>query len=929
MSEKKIQISIDKLEVEAVAGEDLIDVIHRAGIKVPSLCYHPDLKRMGSCRACLVEIDGIKGEVPACEFEVEEGMVVRASSARLEEAHKSVLQMLLMSYVDHDHDSAQLDNTEFGYWLKQYQLNPADYGENDHHYPVDSDPHPAIRVDLNKCILCSRCVRACEDIQGRHVWGIAARSDRSHLVAGMDSSMLDARCESCGACVAYCPTGALANRDALPFSAADKVVTTTCPYCGVGCNFDLNIKAGRLSHVSSNPAAAVNGMHLCVKGRYGQDFVQHPDRLTHPQVRQWLLDGKERKPGEDRGEWVKIGWDQALDLVAQRFNKVVNESSADAIGVFASAKCSNEENYLMQKFARQVIGTHNIDHCARLCHSSTVAGLAAAFGSGAMSNTMADLADTANAIFVIGSNTTEQHPVFGSHLRQAVQQRKLKLVVADPRAIDLCEFACLHLQQKPGTDIALLNGIMHQILEQGWHDEAFINDRTEGFAEFRAGIANYPPAIASEISDVPVEQIIEAANILGQAKPMAVIWAMGITQHTSGVQNVLSLANLQMLTGNMGIPVGGVNPLRGQNNVQGACDMGTLPNVFPGYQKVADAGSIEKFAQAWSLQQREQLFSDNTGLTVTEMIDGCLTGNVKGLYILGENPLMTDPDLNHVREAMQASEFTVLQEIFPSETADYADVLLPGASFAEKSGTFTNTERRIQLIRPALTPPGEARADWDIISDLALRVMSEAKQSTTGEYAGWEYTSAAEIMDEIAALTPSYAGVSHDRLEQGTQLHWPVPDASHPGTPILHVDRFTSGKGHFHLTEHLPAAELPDSEYPLFLTTGRVLYHWHGAEMTRRSSTLIALCPRSMVEIAEEDAEQLGIKNNQSIKVISRRGEMLATASINERVPEGVVFGNFHFPDEANVNNLTNAALDPIAKIPEYKVCAVRVEALV
>jgi formate dehydrogenase major subunit/formate dehydrogenase alpha subunit len=745
----------------------------------------------------------------------------------------------------------------------------------------------------------------------------------------MDTSMLDARCESCGACVAYCPTGALTNRNELPFSPADKVVTTTCPYCGVGCNFDLKIKAGRLSHVSSNADAAVNGMHLCVKGRYGQDFVQHPDRLTHPLVRQWLLDGKERKPGDDRGQWVKVDWDQALDLVAQRFSKIVSEAGADAIGVFASAKCSNEENYLMQKFARQVIGTHNIDHCARLCHSSTVAGLAAAFGSGAMSNTMADIADTANAIFVIGSNTTEQHPVFGSRLRQAVQQRNVKLVVADPRAIDLCEFACLHLQQKPGTDIALLNGIMHQILKQGWQDESFIKERTEGFAEFKQTLANYPPEIASKISGVAVEKIIEAASILGQVTPMAVIWAMGITQHTSGVQNVLSLANLQMLTGNMGIAGGGVNPLRGQNNVQGACDMGTLPNVFPGYQKVTDAGSIEKFAQAWSLTQRQQLFSDKTGLTVTEMIDGCLTGDVKGMYILGENPLMTDPDLNHVREAMQASAFTVLQEIFPSETADYADVLLPGASFAEKSGTFTNTERRIQLIRPALPPPGQARADWEITSELALRLLAIREQLPSGEHAAWEYASAAEIMNEIATLTPSYAGVSHDRIEQGEQLHWPVPNDTHPGTPILHVDRFTSGKGHFHLTEYLPAAELPDSDYPLFLTTGRVLYHWHGAEMTRRSSTLTTLCPQSMVEIAEEDAEQFGIENNQAIKVISRRGEMLATASINERVPEGVIFGNFHFPDEANVNNLTNAALDPVAKIPEYKVCAVRVEALV
>ena len=701
---------------------------------------------------------------------------------------------------------------------------------------------------------------------------------------------------------------------------------TTCSYCGVGCNFDLNIRDGRLHHVTSNPHAPVNGMHLCVKGRYGFDFVHHPDRLTQPRVREWLLNRTERPRDEDRGKWINVSWDQALNLIAQKFSSIIDESGPDALGIFSSAKCTNEENYLMQKFARQVIGTHNIDHCARLCHSSTVAGLAAAFGSGAMSNTMADIVQQAQALFVIGSNTTEQHPVFGSMLRQAVHQRGAKLIAADPRRIDLTEFAVLHLCHKPGTDIALVNGIMHLIIENGWQDNTFISARTEGYDAFHDSLKKYTPVYVSDITGVPVDAIIEAAEILGTTKPMAVIWAMGITQHTVGTQNVFSLANLQMLTGNMGIPGGGVNPLRGQNNVQGACDLGCLSNVFPGYQHVTDENSHNKFAEAWALSNRPEMFGNTPGLTITEMINGALSGSIRAFYILGENPAMSDPDVNHVRKAMANAEFTILQEIFPSETSNYADVLLPGVTFAEKDGTFTNTERRIQLIHDAVTSPGEAREDWAITADLARHILKHRQQEPKGKHAAWNYQSAAEIMDEIAALTPSYAGVSHARLHNGEQLHWPVIDKNHKGTPILHVGEFTRGKGLFHIVEHLPAKELPDNDYPFCLTTGRVLYHWHGAEMTRRSQPLTTLYPETRVEISCDDAKQLGIDESQSIRLISRRGEMIAKAEVSHRVPPGLVFGNFHFPDEANVNNLTIAAVDPIAKIPEYKVCAVKIE---
>ncbi len=550
----------------------------------------------------------------------------------------------------------------------------------------------------------------------------------------------------------------------------------------------------------------------------------------------------------------------------------------------------------------------------------------------------------AAAFFVIGSNTTEQHPVFGTMLRRAVLKRKVKLIVADPRRIDLTDFATLHLRQCPGSDIALLNGLMYIILEKGWEDRKFIAERTEGLEEFQAVIQNFPPAKVSEITRVPVEQLYEAAEIMGQYKPMAVMWAMGITQHITGVRNVMSLANLQMLLGNMGKPGGGVNPLRGQNNVQGACDMGGLPNVYPAYQPVTNPETRHRFAQAWGLIPAEtdipiptqqlpppESLSAKVGMTVTEMIPGILEGKTHALYILGEDPIMSDPDTNHIRHCLANCDFIVLQEIFPSETSQYADVLLPGVSFAEKTGTVTNTERRIQMVRNAIEPPGEARQDWQITSELAKKILEGTDRITnpTALYSGWEYTDPAQIMAEISALTPSYGGVSYSRLERGERLQWPVPTAEHPGTPILHTRQFARGRGKFMPIDHLPPAELPDDQYPMILSTGRVLYHWHGGEITRRARGLLAIYNQPLIELSPLDAEKLGVSEKTDgqarIRVSSRRGSIEAQAWVTDRVPPGMVYANFHFP-EASANELTIAALDPVAKIPEYKVCAVRVE---
>jgi len=534
---------------------------------------------------------------------------------------------------------------------------------------------------------------------------------------------------------------------------------------------------------------------------------------------------------------------------------------------------------------------------------------------------MRDVANQAAAMLIIGSNTTEQHPVFGTMIRQAVIRRGIKLVVADPRRIDMVDFATLHVRQKPGTDIALINGMMNIILEKGWEDKSFIERRTEGFEEFKILVEDYPPDRTAEITGVPVEQLYQAAEILALNKPMAVIWAMGITQHIVGVRNVMDLANLQMLLGNIGIPGGGVNPLRGQNNVQGACDMGGLPNVYPGYQAVTVEAAKQKFEAAWGTT-----LPNKVGMTVTEMIPAAGEDKVKALFIVGEDPVMSDPDSAHIRHCLKTCEFTVLQEIFPSETSEYADVLLPGVSFAEKTGTFTNTERRVQMVRKAIEPLGDARPDWWIITELAKRMLGKGKrQVSLAPFSGWNYTDPAQIMDEVAALTPSYAGVSHERLERGEQLQWPVRDLTHPGTPILHIGQFARGLGKFAPIDHIPPAEMPDDDYPMVLNTGRVLYHWHGGEMTRRAKGLLEIYPEALIEINPDDAQHMGVDGHKRVRVSSRRGSIEAEAWITDRVPPGMVYANFHFPD-ASANELTIAALDPIAKIPEYKVCAVKVE---
>lgn len=670
---------------------------------------------------------------------------------------------------------------------------------------------------------------------------------------------------------------------------------TTCPYCGTGCNFYLlSNEGGRLTGIEPAGKHSTSRGQLCLKGWNAHAFVHHPERLTTPLIN---IDG----------HFCSCTWEQALATTHQRLKEISATHGPDSLMFFSSAKVSNEENYLMMKLARAGFGTNNIDHCARLCHSSTVTGLVETLGSGAMTNSLSCFENT-DLVFVIGSNTTEQHPLIGSRILQALQ-RGTKLIVADSRKIQLAEHADIHLRHHNGSDVALINGMMRQILFDGLEDKGFIEQRTENFPALRDSIEPFTPEYVAAITGLEEQQIIDAAQLYAQAAKAMIVFAMGITQHTHGVDNVRALSNLALLTGNLGRPGTGINPLRGQNNVQGACDMGALPDVYSGYQKVADTRARLKFSAAW-----EKPLPERPGMMATHAIEAAADGKVRGMLILGENPMLSEPNQHHVRMALNKLDFLAVIDIFPTETAQLADIVLPAACYAERDGTFTSTERRVQRGRKAVEPPGEARADWQLLCDLLQRCGIQA-----------DYPSPAEIMQEIAELTPSYAGIAYPRLEKGKGLQWPCPEADHPGTPILHRDQCARGKGRFSPTGYRPPKELPDEQYPFLLNTGRTAVHWHTGSMTRRSHLLKREEPRAYAEINPADAGEKGIREREPIRISSRRGSIEVVARVTDRVPPGQVFIPFHFAEGA-ANVLTNNALDPESGIPEFKVCAVKVE---
>jgi len=906
----EVNLTINGQKIIAKEVITILEVAKQAGIKIPTLCTMPELGfSPGSCRVCVVEIEGEPTLSASCMTSIREGMVIYTNSERVIKARRIVVELLISNHpldcmTCEKNGDCDLQNLAYDLGIKESR-----FGRNNKEIPLD-ETNPFIVRDLNKCILCGRCVEICNEIQQTHAIDFGNRGSKTEIIAGLGNSLgfetkmtpgFNAKikysnCVSCGQCVAVCPVGALIDKAAQGKGRAWEFtkVKTTCNYCGCGCNFDFNVKEGKVIKVTSNPESVVNGINLCVKGRFGYDYIHRDDRLTTPLIKK-------------KGKFEKASWEEAYQLISSKFTQIKKESGSDSLAVLSSAKCTNEENYLLMKFGRAVLGTNNVDHCARLCHSATVAGLAQAFGSGAMTNSIEEIAN-ASVIYLTGSNTTENHPIIALEIKKAVTKNGAKLIVADPREIELVKYATLWLRQRPGTDAALFNGLMNVIINEGLEDKEFIEQRTEGYEELKKTVLKYTPEVVEKITGVSAEDIRKAARIYATAPTVSLIYSMGITQHTTGTDNVLSTANISMLTGNVGKESAGVNPLRGQSNVQGACDLGALPNVYSGYQSVVDPKVQEKFSKVWGAD-----LSNKVGLTLVEILNAAYEGKIKGIFIMAENPAMSDPDLNHAREALKRVEFLVVSDVFMTETAELADVILPGVTIAEKDGTLTNTERRVQRIRKAVEPVGESKPEWQIICELAEEMGYHMSYNNPGE-----------IMEEIAKLTPSYGGMYYNRLDNGG-LQWPCLDANHPGTKYLHKDKFSRGKGKFFAIEFKEAAELPDEEYPLLLTTGRVLYHFHTGTITRRSKGLSEIYPEALVEINPTDAGELKVKDGEFVEVTSRRGKIKAKAKVTEKSGKGVVFMSFHFY-EAAANLLTHAALDPVSKIPEYKVCAIKVQ---
>lgn len=971
-------LSLDGTEVTVRDGATILDAARHVGIDIPTLCWYPKLPTVGNCRICLVSVDGSPKLLPACATLAAEGMKVTTESHAAVENRRGVLGMLLERY-----PAARIAEhgarNEFEQMVTRYGVATPNRSGLPLRGGDEREGDPMIQHDMSTCILCTRCVRACADIQVVGVLDVAYRGDHAEIIVGADGNPEHAGCTWCGECVRVCPTGAI--HDVLPLAkfargAMDmpaRSVRSVCPYCGVGCQIDLEVRGTDVVRVTSPwiEEDTPNMGSTCVKGRFGTDFILHRDRLTTPLIRKgWIKRGGQwhfepdasdvQRWGRRGGPWRQIEeegqthksrpkfnplhrlptvdgplgdprdrvatpadwyepfregtWDEAMEIVAQELTRLRDTRGPDSLAVFCSAKCSNEENYVLQRIFRAGIGTNNVDHCTRLCHASSVSAMQRAMNTSAASGSMREVEHESDVIFLLGANTTESHPVFGAAIKRA-QRRGAKLIVADPRRIELAQRADMHLQMLPGTDVALLNAMLHHIIEAGLHDTTFIRERTHGFDEVARAVGPYSPERASAICGVPAHLIRRAAELYARGPRSSTLWAMGLTQHRTGTDIVTSLLNLILSTGMIGRWGAAMLPIRGQNNVQGASDVGAIPMVYTDYQPVSDPGIRRRFAQAWGVP--EEKLSLVPGLKVTQVVtEG---SPVRGMYIMGENPIISDPDVAHAEDWFHGLEFLAVHDLFLTETARYADVVLPGASFAEKDGTYVNTERRVQLSRQAVQPPGAARGDLDILLDLSNRIGLATPFST-----------AAEVMDEIATVTPSWRGITHARLDESGGLQYPVADRTHPGTAFLFDDRFPTADGKATLVpvEFLPPAELPDEEFPFWMNTGRQLYHWHTGTMTRRSQALDSREPVPTVELSPADAAELGVRDGDAVRITSRRNTIEIAVRLSPRVARHQVFVPMHYR-EAAANLLTNPALDPYAHIPEFKVCAVRIEPVI
>ncbi|WP_410765545.1 formate dehydrogenase subunit alpha [Haloferax sp. DFSO60] len=1014
--EEMTHLTVDGTSIAMPPGSTIIDAMQAVDTAddVAALCYYDrgteqaeNIGPRSECRTCMVETEEY-GLVPSCSFPAEDGLTVRTDAEDAAEARSVNLDLVLSNHnlrctTCGQNGRCELQDTAIDAGVEEPRYGVFD--DRDAYEPID-DTSAVIQIDRNKCILCNRCVDACNDVQVEGVLRIEGHGSNTRIGFQTDVDTMQAStCVSCGHCATVCPTGSLVEkglvdsttiplpgfdqknsigkvvegehaqtadkkgkpnwrardeRDGLEadksgvarfmakakqraretgkrvaeeslkqvehlsekvaaetlsagrlFDTAQLVADarlgritkaeTTCNYCAVGCRFELYGKDGDVLGVrpADPEATPANDFSTCVKGKFGYDFVNSDDRLTTPLIR-------------DGGGFREASWAEAYDRIYEELTRIQAEHGDDSVAVTSSSKCTNEENFVNQKFARQVLNTPHVDNCARLCHSSTVAGLQQTVGYGAMTNRINEDIGTTDCYLITGSNTTEGHPVLATRIKQNVRDGA-DLFVFEPRKIGLAEHATQYSRTKPGSDIAWLNGMVRYIIEQDLHDTEFIESRTKHFDELKAKVEPFTLETVEELAGVPPEELKHAAETIATADTCIFGWAMGMTQHAHGTRNVLAITNLALVTGHLGKPGAGLSPFRGQNNVQGGGgDMGPAPHNLPGYQDPTDDEIADKFAAVWGERPPQEI-----GLRLPEQYDAMLAGRIRGMYIMGENPVLSEPDISEAEEALEELEFLVVQDIFLTETAEYADVVLPAASNAEKYGTFTNTERRVQLVRPAIEPPGIAKTDLEILCELADRFGYQ-----------WDYDSAADVMDEIAQLVPIYGGISYDRLESTPEgIQWPCTGADDPGTPFLYEERFNfdDGLARFVPADYAGPAELPDEEYPLMLTSGRVLYHWHTGTMTRRTQVSMDHVPESFVTIHPKMAEQLGVEDGEDVRVISRRGEIVVKAEVQDVADPGVVFIPMHFAEGA-INELTQHELDPTSYIPEYKVSSVRIE---
>ena len=904
-----VNFELNGRKIKAKSSQTLIEIAKHEGIEIPHLCYKSGMASVGNCRACVVEIEGERVLAPSCCRYPSENMKVQTDSARALVSQKMVLELLQSDMPS----TAYTLNNELDQWSLALSLGKPRYEPRP---KVQQDAtHAAIAVNLDACIQCTRCVRACRDEQVNDVIGFAFRGADSQVVFDMDDPMGDSTCVGCGECVQACPTGALMPAQKVGLVKADQLVDSLCPYCGVGCQLTYHVKDNKILFVQGRDGPANHG-RLCVKGRYGFDYAHHPHRLTQPLIR--------RDDAPKRGDFVmepnrvmeffrEATWEEALLRAGGGLKTIRDTYGKKSLAGFGSAKGSNEEAYLFQKLVRTGFGSNNVDHCTRLCHASSVVALLEGIGSGAVSNPVMDVMK-ASVVIVIGANPTVNHPVAATWIKNAVKQGT-QLILCDPRKSDLARTSHRHLQFKPDTDVALLNAMMHVIVHENLIDQSFIESRTIGFQELKRNVEGYSPELMAPICGIDSEDIRYVARLYAKSPASMILWGMGVSQHIHGTDNARCLIALALMTGQIGRPGTGLHPLRGQNNVQGASDAGLIPMMYPDYQRVNDPKVQAKFESAWQLEPGS--LDQEPGLTVVEVMHAIDKGVVRGMYIMGENPAMSDPDANHARESLSALDLLVVQDIFMTETACLADVILPATAFAEKTGTFTNTDRLVQMGRKAIEPPGQAKPDLWIIEQMAKQLGLK-----------WNYQHVSEVFDEMRHTMPSIAGITWDRLEREHAVTYPCLKEGDPGQSVVFVENFPreSGRGRFVPADIIPANERPDAQYPMVLITGRQLEHWHTGSMTRRTAVLDAIEPDPVALVHPLDLADLNVQPGEIVTIQSRRGSVSLYARADESSPRGCVFVPFCFY-EAAINKLTNPALDPFAKIPEFKYCAIKLSA--